>query len=234
MSGTFEGSFAGALAADAVLECGVCWHVYDPALGDDDRNIPPGTPFSALPSDWRCPCCDADRSKFMLPAGGLSGAASGPQILPLDVRLAGLSQAFQKAEASMVGLPVHNPALDIEMVGFRAFQDGFVGVVVTPWCMNLAYFPQDAAAPAPGAIGSTRTLAFPSGGYSFIMGRMDGFGVIETCSLFSPMDEFDDPDVARAVAASAIEGLFEVPEPPPPKQVSRRFLFTTSAGRGAS
>ncbi|MDO6965965.1 rubredoxin [Rhizobium alvei] len=47
------------------MECGICWHVYDPAEGDPVWQIPPGTPFSELPEDWRCPNCDALQSKFM-------------------------------------------------------------------------------------------------------------------------------------------------------------------------
>ncbi|MBW8302314.1 MAG: rubredoxin [Hydrogenophaga sp.] len=47
------------------MECGICWHVYDPAEGDPVWQIAPGTPFSALPEDWRCPNCDALQSKFM-------------------------------------------------------------------------------------------------------------------------------------------------------------------------
>lgn len=50
---------------DAKMECGVCWHVYDPAVGDPVWQIPPGTPFSALPEDWRCPNCDAAQERFM-------------------------------------------------------------------------------------------------------------------------------------------------------------------------
>ncbi len=37
------------------LECRICWYVYDPAQGDEVDQIPPGTPFSALPDHWRCP-----------------------------------------------------------------------------------------------------------------------------------------------------------------------------------
>ncbi|PJG53354.1 rubredoxin [Bradyrhizobium forestalis] len=47
------------------LECGICWTVYDPADGDDVAQIPPGTPFAALPEEWHCPNCDAPKSKFM-------------------------------------------------------------------------------------------------------------------------------------------------------------------------
>jgi len=47
------------------MECGICWHVYDPTEGDAVWQVPPGTPFSALPPDWRCPNCDAAPERFM-------------------------------------------------------------------------------------------------------------------------------------------------------------------------
>ena len=37
------------------LECKICWGVYDPALGDDVWQIPPGTPFAELPAHWTLP-----------------------------------------------------------------------------------------------------------------------------------------------------------------------------------
>ncbi|MDD2662626.1 MAG: rubredoxin [Dechloromonas sp.] len=61
----FEGSFLD-VQPDDRLECGICWWVYDPAVGDETRNVPPGTPFAALPDDWCCPGCDAPRYKFMV------------------------------------------------------------------------------------------------------------------------------------------------------------------------
>lgn len=47
------------------LECSICWHVYDPAEGDQIQQIEPDTPFLRLPSHWRCPQCDADRNGFL-------------------------------------------------------------------------------------------------------------------------------------------------------------------------
>jgi len=52
--------------ATARLECKVCWHVYDPALGDPVWQIPPGTPFSSLPGHWTCPNCSTPRDDFLL------------------------------------------------------------------------------------------------------------------------------------------------------------------------
>jgi rubredoxin len=48
------------------LECKICWQVYDPAEGDPDRQVPPGTPFDALPEHWNCPTCSATRDQFMV------------------------------------------------------------------------------------------------------------------------------------------------------------------------
>lgn len=44
--------------------CGICGYVYDPALGDPDRGVAPGTAFEDLPDDWRCPRCKQDKTKF--------------------------------------------------------------------------------------------------------------------------------------------------------------------------
>jgi rubredoxin len=69
MSERFEGSYGGdaaRLAADARLECGICWSVYDPAEGDAVMQVPPGTSFAALPAHWRCPTCDAPKEKFLV------------------------------------------------------------------------------------------------------------------------------------------------------------------------
>jgi len=44
--------------------CTVCGYIYDPAAGDPDSGIAPGTPFEQLPDDWVCPLCGADKSEF--------------------------------------------------------------------------------------------------------------------------------------------------------------------------
>ncbi len=45
--------------------CGACGHVYDPALGDPDAGVPPGTRFEDLPEDWVCPVCGVAKSEFV-------------------------------------------------------------------------------------------------------------------------------------------------------------------------
>jgi rubredoxin len=46
--------------------CESCGFIYDPADGDPDGGIPPGTPFEEIPSDWFCPVCGARKADFTL------------------------------------------------------------------------------------------------------------------------------------------------------------------------
>lgn len=45
-------------------ECEVCGYVYDPAEGDEDAGIIPGTSFEDLPEDWVCPVCGVGKDEF--------------------------------------------------------------------------------------------------------------------------------------------------------------------------
>lgn len=45
-------------------ECTICGYVYDPAQGDPNADISPGTAFEDLPDDWVCPDCGADKAMF--------------------------------------------------------------------------------------------------------------------------------------------------------------------------
>jgi rubredoxin len=44
--------------------CSVCRYVYDPAKGDPDGGIAPGTPYEKIPDDWVCPICRVAKSMF--------------------------------------------------------------------------------------------------------------------------------------------------------------------------
>lgn len=44
--------------------CDVCGYEYDPAVGDPDNGVAPGTPFEKLPDGWVCPVCDAPKEDF--------------------------------------------------------------------------------------------------------------------------------------------------------------------------
>ncbi|MFO1407903.1 MAG: [NiFe]-hydrogenase assembly chaperone HybE [Steroidobacteraceae bacterium] len=219
MNATFEGSYLGdgsKLGDDARLECGICWWVYDPALGDEATLVAPGTPFTRLPDHWRCPNCDAEKSKFMVL--GLAGTAS-----PLSHPVERLAAAYRRAALAMKGMPIYNPTVAVEPVGFREHEGRHVGVVVTPWFMNLTVIPSEHEAAAWQAGGTVR-LVFPSGLYDLLVGYVPDFGLVGTCPLFSAMTEFTDHEAAQVAALAAAEGLFE-PEEAGSAPVSRRQLL---------
>lgn len=45
-------------------KCSVCGYIYDPAMGDADGGIAPGTAFEVIPDDWVCPVCGASKEEF--------------------------------------------------------------------------------------------------------------------------------------------------------------------------
>ena len=45
-------------------ECTLCGYIYNPAKGDPDNDVDPGTAFEDLPEDWVCPECGAEQDDF--------------------------------------------------------------------------------------------------------------------------------------------------------------------------
>ncbi|MCA9622005.1 MAG: [NiFe]-hydrogenase assembly chaperone HybE [Myxococcales bacterium] len=205
-------------------ECGVCWTVYDPAEGDEVGQIPAGTPFASLPDEWRCPRCDAGRERFLR----LSEPPPAGEAVDVETRLDALLASYRRTrDTSIRGLPIDNPHLDVEAVGFHRDGDAWLGVLITSWFMNVVRFPAMLGAWEERDEGEVVERTFPSGTYDFTLSRVAGFGLLETCSLISPMGAFDDPAVVRAVAEAALEEIEREPEPPPQAttRLSRRQLF---------
>lgn len=45
--------------------CNGCGYVYDPAIGDEENGVDPGTLFNKLPEDWICPLCGEEKDQFI-------------------------------------------------------------------------------------------------------------------------------------------------------------------------
>ncbi len=129
----------------------------------------------------------------------------------------------------MAGLPICNPALAVEAVGFRALAGESFGVLLTPWCMNLALLDLPGAPPRPALpVGAERDFFFPAGTIGFTVAQVDPFGRVDAASLFSPMHEFASQTAARATALAALEAVLAAP---PQQAAGRRGLLF---GRGAA
>ena len=44
--------------------CDVCGYVYDPAVGDPENGVAPGTPWEEVPEDRLCPLCAVGKDQF--------------------------------------------------------------------------------------------------------------------------------------------------------------------------
>jgi [NiFe] hydrogenase assembly HybE family chaperone len=52
----------------------------------------------------------------------------------------------------------------------------------------------------------------PSGRYDFVHGDLEGFGFLQSCSLLSPVTEFEDMQAARITAREVIRLMLSAPE----------------------
>jgi [NiFe] hydrogenase assembly HybE family chaperone len=104
------------------------------------------------------------------------------------------------------------------VVGLHRWRGLWLGVLITPWFMNLMLLPGDSeggsddAPPARWPAVQTGDYArfdFPAGVLSFLAGHEGESGDYLACSLFSPMFEFADHEAARQTAEACLTALFD-------------------------
>jgi [NiFe] hydrogenase assembly HybE family chaperone len=136
---------------------------------------------------------------------GTTAAAAGATLEALFLRI---------AAQRMAGVPILHAGLRVQAVGFEAEPGGAaaVGVLITPWFMNLVRLPLAADAPM-AAPGDSTMRAVGRERFAFIGAAEEGFGTYEACSLFSPMFEFVDQAAAQATAEAVLAELRRVDEP---------------------
>ena len=142
-----------------------------------------------------------------------------PMIEPNVPDIPALEGAFRKVEARMRGLPVFNPALQVVAAGFRPWQGLWLGIMITPWAINLVLLPGGNPDWQALGVDEHRVWRFPSGEHAFMGMNLEGFGPLQFCSLFSPALEFQSQDAAVAAARAALESLmtqYDAPTPSAP------------------
>jgi [NiFe] hydrogenase assembly HybE family chaperone len=209
MTPGFEGSYLGAtdkISARAIMECKICWTPYDPAEGDDTRQVMPGTAFLDLPGDWSCPGCSAPKAQFLVRED--PGAPSAAIMAEMEARTKALVADFTEVfHSRMRDLPMVNQALHVQAIGFQPYEGGFLGVLIAPWFMNLVLLPGPDRVTM--KIGAKEALTFPSGVYEFMHASREMVGPYLACALFSPMGDFTSQLQAVDVARAAMVELFK-------------------------
>ncbi|WP_051356922.1 [NiFe]-hydrogenase assembly chaperone HybE [Azorhizobium doebereinerae] len=252
LAARFEGSYRGSAATldpETRLECKICWHVYDPAEGCEVWQVPPGTPFTALPDHWRCPVCDGARDQFMVLDAGTPAApppeaepAVDPRLIEIVRRVPPLLEAaFREIHAGqMRGVPMVNESLSVKALGFRAHEGRGLGMLITPWFMNLVLLPGPDEDWSGQPTGAKELVDFPSGTYEFLAAQRPEVGCYKACSLFSPMFDFSSQLQATETAQAALVALFDPAhrEPGVPSAEIRRRreaeLAAAEAARGTA
>lgn len=243
----FEGSYMGdatRLNAGSVMECKICWSLYDPTQGCETWQVPPGTPFTALPESWRCPTCDAPKEQFMVvhelspqadaaatttaqapqnaatphgdgttPDSAAVPASEQDAVPPATLFARQLEATFRDIHANqMRGVPIVNAALNVKAVGFQERDGHILGVLITPWFMNLVQAPLPDVGGPRRVSGEKVLLSFPSGDYEFTAVNRDQAGDLPpylACSLFSPMFDFTTMLQTIETAQAALVGLMD-------------------------
>ena len=123
----------------------------------------------------------------------------------------------------MQGLPIVNAALHVEAVGFQEFDGHQLGVLVTPWFMNLVLLPGTDEWDG-GAQGESTTIEFPSGPIEFVSCNDAELGTYLSAILFRSVTDVKDQDTARLLASEIMGNLMRPAREE--RTVSRRDLFT--------
>lgn len=119
-----------------------------------------------------------------------------------------LEQTFNRIlHEQMVGIPILNDVLKVQALGFQEFKGRIIGILITPWLMNLVMLPREDDDWSALELGKKQPHRFPSKTFKFMVNEFDGIGKCQTYSLFSPMNEFINQDHALAAAQSFLDTL---------------------------
>lgn len=138
------------------------------------------------------------------------------------------------ANTRMRGVPVQNTALQVQALGFAPDpqQAGvWLGILISPWFMNLVRLASLQDSPQAGFLAERQKAArrFGNTAFEFIGAFEPSMGAFETCSLFSPMFEFEDHSAAVATATEILSQLRQAAPTPTTKTSAtpsrRGFLF---------
>ena len=144
----------------------------------------------------------------------------------MTIKVADLVARYQAIyEERMRDLPIVNPKLAVEAVGFDQWEEKDLGILITPWFMNLVVLPDsDRLVDLPQ--GDRVECRFPSGPCELTVYQDEELGTYLAAVLFRTVADFPDQDVARAVAEEALAQILAEPPAKETGNVSRRGLLT--------
>jgi [NiFe] hydrogenase assembly HybE family chaperone len=110
-------------------------------------------------------------------------------------------------EERFQGLPIVNPQLAVEALGFRTLAEHKIGALITPWFINLVLLPGNARW-RDRAQGCVCSIELPGGKIDFTVSHDEELGTTLSAALFGSVTDFPDQAMARDVARETLELLF--------------------------
>jgi [NiFe] hydrogenase assembly HybE family chaperone len=143
-----------------------------------------------------------------------------------------IEEAFSRVQRErMADVPILNTALSVEAVDFQRWQGHWLGMLVTPWFLSILLLPGNKEDWESISDNRRRLIRFPAGEMTFVGNQDVGLGEFQSCSLFSPMDQFTRQDEAVITARASLSTLLhaEITDAPakceaPVSPARRRFF----------
>jgi [NiFe] hydrogenase assembly HybE family chaperone len=122
-----------------------------------------------------------------------------------------VSRFKQIGDEHIRDLPIYHRPLQVEAVDFQPWAQGWIGVLITPWFMNVMLLPRDKNQWQLLALGQKHMQKLPAGEQEFVVGGDAELGPYLFRSLASPMLGFPSQKDARQAAHAALQRLMAPP-----------------------
>ena len=144
---------------------------------------------------------------------------------------------YREAEPRMRDLPFYNDGLSIEAVGFRDWEGHRLGILITPWFINLILLPGEEDDWSGVDQGDQSDWHLPAETIRFTANRpeADEGEVFLAAPIFTNVVGVPDHEAAKNIADQVLKSLLARPgseEAAPGHAVSRRDLFRGRLKKG--
>lgn len=141
----------------------------------------------------------------------------------------------------MSDLPFLHPGLSVAAIGFQRHAGDWLGIVVTPWFLNLVLMAGGGTCWQDIPAGERRHVALPCGTLQFLADDDPDIGPYQYCPLIAPVTDLPDMRSACDAAAEALRAVLTAPpvalDAAPPPEVrsvdpsARRGFLRRVVGR---
>lgn len=148
-------------------------------------------------------------------------------------RVDNLVNRFQQIGVERIlGLPIYNEKLNVEAVDFQDCSGGLIGILVTPWFMNVMLLPEDTSPYQHQELGEKVKYQLESGEHEFVIGEDEEVGRYLFRTVTSPTHCYKKQISAVNAGSKALSVLLTPPEQEEEQLAnSQQVEFTPNASK---